>query len=100
VNDDHEAERFFKVGTSLFGRESVVHSEPITVAEDFSYYLQQVPGCFMFVGAGNEQCGATYSHHHPKFDIDERAMLNAAKLLIAMADDYAVGITSAEGGQE
>ncbi|MGM0879455.1 MAG: amidohydrolase [Bacillota bacterium] len=96
VNDNLEAERFFKVGASLFGEESVVHSEAITVAEDFSYYLQQVPGCFMFVGAGNEACGATYSHHHPKFDIDERAMLSAARLLIAMADDYAAGITSPE----
>lgn len=89
VNDKTEAERFFKVGERLFGEASVMHSEAITVAEDFSYYLEKVPGCFMFVGAGNEQCGASYSHHHPKFDLDERAMLKAARLLIGMADDYA-----------
>ncbi|MBD2871474.1 amidohydrolase [Paenibacillus arenilitoris] len=88
VNDDREADRFFKVGKALFGEQSVILSEAITVAEDFSYYLQRVPGCFMFVGAGNEACGAVYSHHHPKFDIDERAMLKAARLLIGMAEDY------------
>ncbi|CAM4286237.1 amidohydrolase [Paenibacillus endophyticus] len=89
VNDDREAERFFKVGERLFGEAAVVRSEAITVAEDFSYYLEKVPGCFMFVGAGNESCGATYAHHHPKFDIDERAMKRAARLLIGLAEDYA-----------
>ncbi len=89
VNDEGEAERFFRVGEQLFGEAAVIRSEAITVAEDFSYYLEKVRGCFMFVGAGNENCGAAYSHHHPKFDIDERAMLRAARLLIGMAEDYA-----------
>ncbi len=92
VNDESEAERFFKVGAQLFGEPAVVLSEAITVAEDFSYYLEKVPGCFMFVGAGNESSGANYSHHHPKFDIDERAMLRAARLLIGMAEDYATSL--------
>jgi len=91
VNDEAEAERFFKVGERLFGETAIVRSEAITVAEDFSYYLEKVPGCFMFVGAGNESLGATYAHHHPKFDIDERAMQRAARLLIGMAEDYAGG---------
>lgn len=94
VNDEEEAERFFKVGERLFGESAVVRSEAITVAEDFSYYLEKVPGCFMFVGAGNESCGATYAHHHPKFDIDERAMQRAARLLIGMAEEYASGVVS------
>lgn len=88
VNDDHEAERFFRVGASLFGQDAVQHSDALTVAEDFSYYLKEVPGCFMFVGAGGEECGAVHSHHHPKFDIDERAMVKSAALLIGMAEDF------------
>ncbi|WP_424765881.1 amidohydrolase [Paenibacillus sp. sgz302251] len=89
VNDVNEAERFFKVSEALFGEQSVVHAEAITVAEDFSYYLEKAPGCFMFVGAGSEERGAVYSHHHPKFDVDERSMLHAARLLIGMAEHYA-----------
>lgn len=89
VNDNTEAERFFKIARSLFGDERVIEAEAITVAEDFSYYLNEKPGCFMFVGAGNPDCGASYSHHHPKFDIDERAMLHSARLLIGMAEGYA-----------
>nr|WP_090573515.1 amidohydrolase [Paenibacillus sp. OV219] len=94
VNDANEAARFFKVAPSEFGDACVSESPLIMAGEDFTYYLREVPGCFMFVGAGGEACGATYPHHHPRFDIDERAMLRAAKLMIAMADDYASEATS------
>ncbi|EFM12931.1 amidohydrolase [Paenibacillus curdlanolyticus YK9] len=91
VNDAGEAERFDSVAKHLFGDEAVQHSGLIMAGEDFSYYLQRVPGCFMFVGAGNEACGAVYPHHHPRFDIDERAMLHAARLLIGVAEHRASG---------
>lgn len=88
VNEEVEAKRFFKVAGDLFGRNGAITSEPVTVAEDFAYYLQHLPGCFMFVGAGNPDAGADYAHHHPRFDIDERAMVHSARLLIAMAEDF------------
>ncbi|TXK85712.1 M20 family metallopeptidase [Paenibacillus sp. N3.4] len=88
VNDAHEAQRFFKVGTELFGVASVHESPLIMAGEDFSYYLHHRPGCYMFVGAGNVEAGIIHPHHHPKFDIDEDAMLNAARLLLGMALDY------------
>lgn len=88
INDEREASRFFSAAESIFGAENLIQAEAITAAEDFSYYLQQAPGCFMFVGAGNPDCSAVYAHHHPRFDIDERAMLLSAKLLVAMAEDY------------
>nr|WP_239565690.1 M20 family metallopeptidase [Paenibacillus sacheonensis] len=89
VNDAKEAERFFKVAADAFGAEAVKESTLIMAGEDFTYYLREVPGCFMFVGAGNPECGATFPHHHPRFDIDERAMLKSAKLMMAMAEDFA-----------
>ncbi|REK77846.1 amidohydrolase [Paenibacillus paeoniae] len=89
VNDGTEAERFFEIARPIFGDEGVLEADAITVAEDFSYYLNEKPGCFMFVGAGNPEVGAVYSHHHPKFDMDERAMLNSARLLVGMAEGYA-----------
>jgi amidohydrolase len=33
---------------------TLVEMKPIMGGEDFAYYLQEVPGCFFFVGAGNE----------------------------------------------
>ena len=95
VNDEREAERFFAVARGLFGDAAVRRIRPLMTSEDFAYYLQRVPGCFMFVGAGNAECGAVWPHHHPRFDIDERAMLQAARLLVAMADHYAEEASSA-----
>ena len=88
INHEKENERFVKVGTDLFGEKQTKQSPLIMAGEDFSYYLQQVPGCFMFVGAGNEDKGIVAPHHHPQFDIDEEAMQKAALLLIGMAFDY------------
>jgi amidohydrolase len=87
-NDPQQTERFFRVARNLFGEDNVKTCPPIMAAEDFAYYLQRKPGCFMMVGAGNPQCSATHPHHHPLFDIDERAMAYSSKLLARMALDY------------
>jgi amidohydrolase len=89
VNHEAEYERFRRVGMALFGPERVHESPLIMAGEDFAYYIQKVPGCFMFVGAGNEAEGIVHPHHHPRFDIDERAMRTAAALLAGMALDAA-----------
>lgn len=54
-------------------------------AEDFAYYLEEKPGTFFFTGARPAEYAP---HHHPKFDIDEKGMLIAAKVLLTAALDY------------
>ncbi|GGA21698.1 M20 metallopeptidase family protein [Paenibacillus physcomitrellae] len=87
VNDETETNRFFKVAGQLEGLKTEL-TPPIMPAEDFAYYLQQVPGCFILVGAGNPEKGAEYPHHHPKFDLDEEAMAHAAAILISLTENY------------
>lgn len=87
VNHREEFERFYKVAEGLEGITPEI-SLKVMPAEDFSYYLQQVPGCFIFVGAANDEQGTSYPHHHPKFDINEEAMLHGASLFIALAECY------------
>ncbi len=43
--------------------------------------LEQVPGCYFFVGSANSEKGLDYGHHHPKFDFDEAALPRAAGLM-------------------
>ena len=52
----------------------VADMAPLMGGDDFSAYLAKVPGCYFFVGAGSEEAGATWPHHHPRFRIDERAL--------------------------
>ena len=54
-------------------------------AEDFSYYLEQRPGCFWFVGAAKP--GDVLPHHKSVFDFDERAMLISASTFVEVAYD-------------
>jgi amidohydrolase len=50
-------------------------------AEDFSFYGQHVPVCFFRLGVRNEERGIVYGVHHPRFDIDENALLTGVQLM-------------------
>ena len=62
--------------------------EKITGAEDFCYFLDKVPGVLAFVGSGNPKKGASYPHHHEKFEIDEDSLENGAALYSQYALDF------------
>jgi len=53
-------------------------------SEDFSLFLNQVPGCFYFVGSANPEKNMIYGHHHPKFDFDEEVLPIAVASLLGM----------------
>jgi amidohydrolase len=57
-----------EMGSAMFG------------SEDFSSYQEKVPGCFLFIGSGNETIGATYSVHNPRFKLDEAALQIGVKM--------------------
>lgn len=66
----------------MMGVANVVTSSPPSLgAEDFSDYLQQVPGCMMRLGVRNPEREIT-PLHTPTFDIDERALSGGARLLL------------------
>jgi len=54
----------------------VVPQRNSTGGEDFAFYLEKIPGCFINVGTG-----VGYSNHHPKFYADEAALTPAAEYL-------------------
>ena len=88
INHVDETRHFMTVAERDLGRERVMEVPPIMGGEDFAYYLEHVPGAFFFTGAGNEEIGATYPHHHPQFDFDEQAMLIGGKLLLSLVNSY------------
>ena len=54
-------------------------------SEDMAYFLEQVPGVFIFVGSGSAGNHSAYPHHHPCFDIDENVLASASALLLQTA---------------
>ncbi|WP_257144019.1 M20 metallopeptidase family protein [Bacillus sp. AFS002410] len=63
------------------GTDNVVTAESTMGGEDFSFYQQEVPGCFLWLGSGNQEKGITYGWHHPKFMVDEEAIKVGVKLM-------------------
>lgn len=60
---------------------------PLMLGEDFSWYQDQIPGVFAFVGCGREE-GVSYPNHHPKFDIEEKSLPVAAALYLAAVHSF------------
>jgi len=87
-NDPKETKRVEKIATSLFGSEKVKHLQAQMGMEDFAYYLQERPGTFFWVGGALEDEALVFPHHHPRFNINEKAMLTIGRIFIATVFDY------------
>jgi hippurate hydrolase len=82
VNDEAAAGLALDVAENLFGGESVVElPNPSMGAEDFSYFLESVPGAFIWLGIGEDASGL----HTPKFAFDEEILPRGSALLAALA---------------
>jgi amidohydrolase len=81
VNDENAAE----LVRGVVPGEALTDLDPIMGGDDFSAYLAEVPGCYAFIGAGSEEAGATYMHHHPRFRIDERALATGVRMHVDVA---------------
>lgn len=85
INHPTETDHVRRSAARVVGTDGVIEMSPLMVGEDFAYYMQHVPGSFFFTGAGNPEVGAVFPHHHPRFDVDERAMLHTARVLMQAA---------------
>ncbi len=57
-------------------------------SEDMAYMMDTIPGCYFFVGSANAEKGLDAGHHHPRFDVDEDALPQAAALMAAAAVEF------------
>ena len=80
VNHQKETELIYQVAEEIPEVNEAKKANIQLAAEDFAYYLERKRGAFFFTGAMKK--GNEYPHHHPRFDIDERALPIAAKAFI------------------
>ncbi|KRF52564.1 N-acyl-L-amino acid amidohydrolase [Bacillus sp. Soil768D1] len=86
INDPKQSQFIESVICKEFGHEVLEIVDPVMGGEDFSYYLQEKPGSFIFIGMGGEK--SQYPHHHPRFDLDEEVFPDAIKLFIEIVKHY------------
>lgn len=72
------------------GTENILITSPVTMAEDFSFYQEKIPGLFFFLGAypADMKLSKLPVHHTADFMIDERAFVTGVRALIHLAIDY------------
>ena len=70
------------------GKDQVVLSKATTGAEDFSYFQEQVPGFYFFLGGMTPGSTGSYPHHTPDFKIDESGLLLGVKAMTEISLDY------------
>lgn len=72
------------------GKDKAQRINASTGAEDFSFFQQQVPGLFFFVGAmaPGQDAGKVPSHHTPDFIIDEKGFIIGIKAMLNVTTDY------------
>jgi IAA-amino acid hydrolase len=85
VNDGRCWTLAAETARALLGQNSVQEAPPLMGGEDFAFYTERVPGCFMALGVGNQEKGATYGLHHPRFQVDEEALPIGTALHVGFA---------------
>ncbi|QHE60907.1 amidohydrolase [Rossellomorea vietnamensis] len=88
VNHPEETELFIQSADTVDEVHTVEEIEMQMGGEDFAFYLEHVKGTFFFTGAKPDNVETAYPHHHPKFDLNEKALLIAAKSLASATIHY------------
>ena len=82
VNDEYAAWRALGVAGDLLGEENAIElTNPSMGAEDFAYFLEKIPGAFIWLGVGEDVSGL----HTPTFAFDEEILSLGSALLTALA---------------
>lgn len=75
------------------GKDNVIDVPPNMVAEDFSYFADEVPGLYFFVGVvpPGQDLAAAAPNHSPKFFMDEQALTVGTRAMLQAAVDFLGG---------
>lgn len=84
LNHESETELALNTARRILGEEMVTYLQgPSMASEDFSQYLQKVPGCFFWIGNGNN--GAI---HSSQYRFNDDILITAAEMLMNVAMNY------------
>ncbi|GAU75925.1 M20 family metallopeptidase [Fusibacter sp. 3D3] len=90
VVNDRAFTNFFENGAKeIMGSEKVIEIErPAMGGEDFSFYLEKVPGTFFFLGTKDEKNGISKSLHHPQYNFSEEILSAGVELFANTVVNY------------
>jgi amidohydrolase len=81
INDSELVDDLRQKMEVQIGKDNCIDLPIRMTSEDFAFYSQKIPVCFVRLGVRNEAKNITHSVHHPKFDIDENALKTGMQVL-------------------
>ncbi|HSH04290.1 MAG TPA: amidohydrolase [Anaerolineae bacterium] len=87
VNAAEPTANVYQAAAHVIGEQNILDTRTMA-SEDMGYMLEEIPGCYFFVGGHNPENGDFIPHHHPKFDFDERAMIDGVSIMAEAASRY------------
>jgi len=88
INNDEVAAKVQESARRLFPNTDLDTANYLTMgAEDMAFIQEKVEGCYFFIGSNNSEKQLDYSHHHPKFDFDEEALVRGSALMASAVAD-------------
>jgi amidohydrolase len=81
-----------QAASKIMGADSIDDRRTMA-SEDMGYILEEIPGCYFFIGTGHED---SFPHHHPKFDFDERGMITGVSIMAETVAHYLFNNHTAE----
>jgi len=92
-NDPKLTARMLPTLSRVAGEGKVLDVPPMLGAEDFSFFQQQIPGLFVFIGGRTPGTPADNwpANHSPRFHLDEAMLPLGVRTLANLALDYAAG---------
>ena len=81
-----------QAAAKVLGEPNVLELEaPSLGTDDFGYFSDAAPGCYYYIGVGNEEKGFTCPNHSPRFAADPDALPLAAAVAAQAALDFLAG---------
>ncbi|NEP61780.1 MAG: amidohydrolase [Symploca sp. SIO2G7] len=92
VNDTAMAELVKSVASEVIETPVGIMPECQTMGgEDMSFFLQEKPGCYFFLGSANPNLNLAYPHHHPRFDFDETVLGTGVEIFVRCVERFCNG---------
>ncbi|GBE73015.1 N-acyl-L-amino acid amidohydrolase [Microcystis aeruginosa NIES-87] len=89
INHDQMAELVRSIAAQVVETPAGIVPECQTLGgEDMSFFLQEVPGCYFFLGSANPELGLAYPHHHPRFDFDESVLTMGVEIFVRCVEKF------------
>jgi amidohydrolase len=88
INDAQVAKVVRQAAEAILDAGHVTSGERTMGSEDAALFLERVPGCYFFLGAGNADRGLSFPHHSSHFDFDEQALVLGVAILAKAAELY------------